>query len=93
MTRHLYELALEDHLRELIEEDPKEAYNQLSASPESSPDLYTIALHGNREDWPSQIVMCDQTQTLLNRIDFQKGQSLSLAPSELPSLADLAAIL
>lgn len=93
MNRRLYEMILQDRLRELIEENPKEAYYDLSGSPENDPDLYEIAMLGDPKHWPSQILACARMQMLLNRIDFQKGQSLCLEASELPSLATITSIL
>jgi hypothetical protein len=89
MTRQLFEMLLEERLRKLIEKNPREAYNLLSDCPEENPDLYTIALYNAPKAWPVLIVVCDQIQTWLNRIDFKKGQSLDLDPDELPSLNEI----
>ena len=87
MTRQLFEMILKSRLRKLIDQDQQEAYNVLSRSPEYNPDLYTIALHNQPKDWPILIVMCDQMQMWLNRIDWSKpGQNLSLEPIEMSSL-------
>jgi hypothetical protein len=86
MTRQKFETLLQNRLEQLITKDPKQAQNLLSASPEYSPALYEIAMQGQAKDWPSQILACDPMQTLLTRINYQKGRSLSLAPSEMPSL-------
>ena len=90
MTRELYEGILEDRLRELIDRNPQRARDLLTSSPEHSPNLYAIGMGEPVQNWPIQIVLCDQTHMRLNQIDFQKGQSLTLKPSELP---DLEAIL
>jgi hypothetical protein len=92
MSKSQYERLLQYRLEELIEANPKTAYNLLTDSPESSPNLYEIAIHGNKEHWAIQIVLCDQMQMFLNQIDWSKaGQSQSLAKKDLPSLFDICA--
>ena len=86
MNRSLYETLLEQRLRKLIEDDPEQAQQVLSSDPENLSDLYQIAMQDETEEWPSQILACGQMQTLLTRIDWKKGTSLSLDPSELPTL-------
>lgn len=86
MNRSLYETLLEQRLKELIEDDPEQAQQVLSSDPENLSDLYQIAMQGQPEEWPSQILMCGQMQTLLDRINWKKGTSLSLDRNELPSL-------
>jgi hypothetical protein len=62
MTRQLYESLLENRLRDLINQNPKEAYWILSGLPEHNPDLYEIAVGSPQEDWPAQILACGQMQ-------------------------------
>ena len=87
MTRELYESLLESRIRELIEQNPKEAYRILSGSVEHTPDLYEIAEGLPEKDWPGAILACGRMQMCLDHINWHKaGQSLNLSPSELPSL-------
>jgi hypothetical protein len=90
MTRQKFELLLQNRLEQLIAKDPKQAQKDLDVSPEYSPALYEIVAMGQPKEWPSQILASAPMQTLLDRINFQKGRSLSLAPSELPSLQEIA---
>jgi hypothetical protein len=55
-------------------------------SPDSLPDLQEIATMGSPPEWAAQIMMCDQMQTFLNRIDFDDGEILMMSKEELPSL-------
>lgn len=90
MTRELYKSLLLERLQELIEADPKAAYQELTASSEYSPDLYTIALYHPQKDWAVQILMCDQMMMCLNQINWDDpGEYLHLSPSEIPGLAML----
>jgi hypothetical protein len=86
MTRHQYEMQLEARFKELIDQDPQQAYRVLSNSEEHLPDLYEIAMGAPSRDWPSLIMTCGQMQMLLNRIDWNKGRSVTLGPEEMPSL-------
>ena len=90
MTRARYQSLLETRLKELVEEDPREAKELLTDSPEHNPDLYGIGMGSNPEDYPSQILHCDQMQMLLNQIDWSApGQTHSLDRSDLPSLMEI----
>lgn len=87
MTRDLYEIVLSRYLGELIDKDPKRAKLILTDDPEYLPDLYEIAtVWGGPKDWPIQILMCDQMQMVLDEIDWSRGRSLQLGPSQLPGL-------
>lgn len=90
MTPQAYRSAMESRFADLVEADPRQAKQILSGSSEQNPDLYRIAMSTRPQDWPAQIMTCDQMQMLLNRIDFQKGRIASLPPEEMPSLAELA---
>jgi len=89
MTRELYELVLVDRLKELIDQNPQQAKIILTSSPEHLPDLNDIAYLVNPKDWPGAILACGQMQMCLDRINFQKGQNLTLEKSELPSLEQI----
>ena len=89
MTRELYEVVLERRLQELIGQNPREAERILTSSPEHLPDLNEIAYLVNPKGWATAILACGQMQMCLDRINFQKGQSLTLEPSELPSLEQI----
>lgn len=87
MSRELYESLLQDRIRELITQDPKEAQRVLTSSVTHLPDLYQIATESPEKDWPQQILACGQMQMCLDRIDWNAaGQSLTLPPNELPDL-------
>lgn len=89
MSRAQYCLQLESRLRELIAENPREAKDVLTGSPEYSPDLYQIALYNDPEAWAVLIVQCDQMMIFLNKIDWNNpGEIQSLLRSDLPSLAE-----
>lgn len=90
MTRDLYQDLLWLRLKELIDQNPQEAERVLSRSEEKLPSLYAIAKAGNPKDWPSQILISDQMQMCLARIDWKKtGQTLTLSPSQLPTLEQI----
>lgn len=90
MSRDLYELNQAQRLKQLIEKNPEQSRNVLTSSPELLPDLYQIAQQSDPQDWPPQILACGQMQTLLDRIDWKKGESVSLDPSELPTLEQIS---
>lgn len=90
MTRWQYEVRLEARLTELIEADPREAKELLTDSPEHNPDLYAIGKGTNPQEYPSQMLHCDQMQMLLNQIDWSDpGRSRNLDRSDLPSLEEI----
>lgn len=89
MSRDLYELSQEQRLKELISKSPDQAKKILTSSPDRLPDLYEIATQSDMADWPSRILACGQMQTLLDQINWSKGTSLDLSPSELPSLEQI----
>ena len=89
MNRPKYESLLTDRLGQLIEADPAEAQDVLTSSPETFPDLYQIAKSTPLREWPLQIVMSDQMQTCLARIDYPQGRRTSLRANELPCLREL----
>ena len=89
MSRELYELLQRQQLKKLIGKNPEQAKSVLTSSPELLPDLYQIALQNDPEDWPPHILACDQMRTLLDQIDWSKGTSLNLSPSELPTLEQI----
>ena len=89
MNPQKYRQALESRLSELVEADPEEAKELLTASPESSPNLYQIGMSTTPQDWPAQIMMCDQMLMFLDQISYLKGRSLTLQPSEMPSLREI----
>ena len=90
MNREQFMLALQCRLEELILADPKSARRLMTnLSPEYSPDLYTIALHSDLDDWPVEIVMSDQLMTIFNQIDFDLGQIAYIPASELPGIHEL----
>jgi hypothetical protein len=92
MGRAQYCLQLESRLRELIAEDPREAKDILTGSPEWNPDLYQIGLYNNPNDWARLITECDQVRMFLNRIDWSKpGETQRLVRGHLPSFADICA--
>jgi hypothetical protein len=94
MSRAQYRLQLESRLCELIAENPREAKDILTGSPEYSPDLYQIALRNDPEAWAVLIVQCDQMMMFLNRIDWNKpGEAQSLLRSDLPSLAEICEVI
>src|ERR1700722_7578655 len=78
LTRHQYEMQLEARFKELIDQDPQQAYRVLSNSEEHLPDLYEIAIAAPSRDWPSLIMTCGQMQMLLNRIDWEKGGRVTI---------------
>jgi hypothetical protein len=78
---------LEERLEELILADPDEAKCALEASMESLPDPYQIAQMCSANEWACQLMMCDQMQIRLNRINYKQGQILMMATEELPSLS------
>jgi hypothetical protein len=90
MTRNLYEMLMEDRLKELIDEDPKQARILFTNNPEHNPNLYEIAMGNPSRHWPAQIMACDQMMIYLNQIDWSReGQTFHLLPSELPSLWEI----
>lgn len=89
ITPNLFKSLLEDRLRDLVQADPQQAERQLQMSAEHMPELYLIARNNPPRDYPQQIVMSDQMQIILNRIDFQKGVITHLAPSEMPTLQEI----
>ena len=86
MSRRLYEPILESRLHQLISKNPDKAYNLLTSSTERLPDLYEVATQHPVEEWPLAILNCGQMQMCLARINWSKGQNLSLEASELPDL-------
>jgi hypothetical protein len=94
MSRAQYCLQLESRLRELIAENPREAKNILTGSPECSPDLYQIGLYNNPKDWAPLIVQCDQMMMFLNQIDWNEpGESQSIVRSDLPSFVEILEVI
>jgi hypothetical protein len=92
MSRAQYCLQLESRLYELIAEDPRDAKDILTGSPESNPDLYQIGLYSNPKDWAALIIECDQMRIFLNQIEWtEPGEIQRLAKNDLPSLADVCA--
>jgi hypothetical protein len=90
MNRGLYESLLEERLEGLVAEDPKAAKRLLTDNPESNPDLYEIGIGNPPQDYPSLILQSDQMRMWLNLVEWSSpGQSLSLEPSELPSLQEI----
>jgi hypothetical protein len=93
-----YKLLLEDLLREAVERAVEEdgvrgAKAILEMSEESSPNLAQIARTGLPREWPVQIMMCDQMQTVLGQINCQRGKIVSLDPNEKPDLRGILELL
>jgi hypothetical protein len=89
MTPQMYRDLLKSRLEEELTESPEQAQQLLEASPEQSPNLYAIARSSPPQDWPEQIMICDQMQILLSRINYPKGQNREFLRSELPGLEEL----
>jgi hypothetical protein len=89
MSRELYQDLLRERFQQLINENPKLAFNILTGSVEHNPDLYELATLGSPKDWPSQILACGQMQMCLDRVEWSKGQSLTLPSNEMPSLEEI----
>ena len=90
MNRQVYQDLLEKRLRQLVQQDPKEAERLLKSSEEHLPDLYQVALAGQPQEWPAQMMESGQMQTRLNQIDWsQTGQIVELPQNELPDLEEI----
>jgi hypothetical protein len=68
MTPQQYRDLLKARLEEELSAHPEQARQWLEATPEQSPNLYAIAKSSPPQDWPEQIMTCDQMQMLLARI-------------------------
>lgn len=91
LSRQQYEPMLESRLTELVEADPKQAKQVLSASEEHQPTQYAIATENDPQAYPSLILNCDPMQTLLDQISWnEEGQILSLDKNDLPSLSEIS---
>jgi hypothetical protein len=89
MTVEQYRPLLEDRLRYLVDQDPAEARELLTASPEHNPSLYQVGMSNPHRDYPVQIMMCDQMLIRLARIDWPLGRIQMLPKSQLPDLRAL----
>lgn len=90
MKRSLYEALQEQKLREEIEQDPEEARRNLEMSLKRLPNFQEISTMYHPSEWPTQIVMSDQMQMLLNQVDWKSpGRVETRQPSSLPGLQEL----
>jgi hypothetical protein len=60
-------LQLEQHLRKLVQSDPKEAREVLEMSQEQAPELYLIAQNQPSSQWAASLMSSESMLSLLSR--------------------------
>jgi hypothetical protein len=89
MTLQQYRDLLSARLEQELTAHPEQAQQWLQSTPDRSPNLYQIVNSSPPQDWPEQIMTCDQMQMLLARISYRQGKNQELRSSELPGLQEL----